>query len=594
MARPLAAGYLSDPGLLAVANGRGENYWDVYLSEIAEQMGLPVQRISLAALGDAQTLAAYSALLLGEAPTDRLAPLAGILEQWVRAGGVLVGMGTTGLDQLFGVRCQGTTLQPAGPFSQAASFALHAHPLTAGLGSPLQPEQPLLIFAPVREVQCTEADELGRLHTPDGGDRGLAAVTVRPLGAGLALYFSFSVAQTVWVLHKGQPVLGDRDGDGYWRASDLVAIGANSQYVQYADELVWLIRNALVHTGQPLISPLPPKDGAIADLLCFWGGDDEAASNGLQRVASDFLHDLGLPYHINAMARNGAFGLSTADAAAIRANGHEISLHYNFRDGFSHPGPFGKDDVLAQYAAFRRHFGFDPVCTVNHCTHWTGWVEPAEWLHEAGGRADNTFIHQQSPPGNPVNAVGFSFGSAFPHYFYRDHRGGNERFDFLEEPIVAYEVGYTRDGTDFPLLHRILDHAARYHLTLNMFYHPVYVAEWPTCRQAIKELLRYLEERRLAAVHLGNDALWRWWDARHRSTLQDVVRETDSLRCTVDCAAAEGLVVQLPLPTAGDVAVMIDGQPVPVTVREEFGRALAHVVVPSGHHALRALIPPDC
>lgn len=293
-----------------------------------------------------------------------------------------------------------------------------------------------------------------------------------------------------------------------------------------------------------------------------------------------------LPYHVNAMPREGAFGLSVEDAAAIRANGHEVSLHYNFRDGFAHPGPFRREDVMAQFAAFRRRFGFEPVCTVNHCVHWTGWAEPAEWMRDAGGRADNSFTHKRFPPSNPVNSFGFSFGSAFPHYFYRDHRGGNARLDFLEQPIVAYEVGYTREGTDFPRLHRILDHAARYHLTLNTFYHPVYVAEWPTCRLAIKELLRYLDERRIAAVHLGNDALWRWWDARHRSTIGDAVREDGRLRCAVDCAAPGGLIVKLPAPGRGEVAAELDGKPVAARVREELGRPWAHVVVPQGAHRL--------
>jgi hypothetical protein len=591
MARPIAAGYLCDAGLHAAANERGENYWDIYLGEIAEQMGLPAQPVSLADLGDAGTLARYSALLLGEVPAELVAPLAGNLERWVRAGGVLLGLGTPGLDGLFGVRCEGTLPQPAGPFSQSAGLALRDHPLTAGLGSPLQPDQRLLIYAPVREMRCVEAVELGRLYALNGSDRGLAAIAVRTLGAGLAVSFGFGVAHTIWVLHKGQPVVGDRDGDGYWRTSDLSAIGANSQYVQYADELLWLIQNAIAPTGQPFISPLPPKDGGVPDLLCFWGGDDEAATNGLQRVASDFLHDLGLPYHINAMARDGAFGLSPEDAAAIQANGHEVSLHYNFRDGFRHPGPFRREDVLAQFAAFRQHFGFDPVCTVNHCTHWTGWSEPAEWMYEAGGRADNSFIHQQSPPGNPVNRVGFSFGSAFPHYFYRDAAGGNARFDFLEEPIVAYEVGYTRDGTDFPRLHQILDHAACYHLTLNMFYHPVYVAEWPTCQLAIKELLRYLDARQISAVHLGNDALRHWWDARHRSTLSAFVQEAGRLQGAVECAAPGGMIVQFPLPAPGGLAVAIDGQPVPATIRQEFGRTWAAGVVPLGRHDLTATVP---
>src|SRR5262249_54773632 len=161
-----------------------------------------------------------------------------------------------------------------------------------------------------------------------------------------------------------------------------------------------------------------PLGDRVPDLLCYWGGDDEAATNGLQRVASDFLRAQGLPYHVNAMAKDGVFGLSPADAAAIRANGHEVSLHYNFRDGFSHPYAFTRTDVLHQAEGFRRTFGHDPVCTVNHYTHWAGGAEPAEWLREAGGRADNSFIHQGSPPLNPVNLYGFAFGTAYPHYFY--------------------------------------------------------------------------------------------------------------------------------------------------------------------------------
>jgi hypothetical protein len=326
--------------------------------------------------------------------------------------------------------------------------------------------------------------------------------------------------------------------------------------------------------------------------LCYWGGDDEAATNGLQRAASDFLRSRGLPYHINAMAVDGRFGLSPSDAAAIQANGHELSLHYNFHDGVDHPYAFSESDVVVQTDAFRRNFGLDPICTVNHFVHWIGWHEPATWFSRAGVRADNSFLHQPYPPVNPVNRLGFAFGTAFPHYFYANQRGENQRIDFLEEPITGYALGYTRDGTDYPRLHQALDRAARDELTLNLFYHPVYIAEWPTCRQAIDEGLRYLAERNLDAVHLGNDALWRWWDARHRSSIDAALADGQAIRFRARCAFPDGMIVKIPVEQPALGEVLVDGEAVPHVVKTRADRYWAYAIVPAGEHEVVVALAP--
>ncbi len=581
MTSRIATAYLIDDTVRAAANAHGENYWDVYLAELFEQMGLRAEPINLRSLANPADLAFYSALVIGNLPEEhRSSTMRETLERWVEAGGLLLGLGTAGLDDLFGNRFRRLIPQPDGPFSLAARFTLRDHPLTADLRSPLAPDQPLLAFSPVREVVPERSTALARIvdETGDGG----AAITIRSVKRGLAFYTAFSVAQTVWVLHKGRPLTVDRDGDGFLRTSDLIVIGESSILVQYADELLWLIQNVLGRTRQPFVHQIPPLGDQIPDLLCFWGGDDEAATNGLQLRASNFLRERNLPYHINVMAKEGQFGLSREDCRAILANGHEISLHYNFRDGFQHPYAFTREDVLAQAAAFRETYGLEPVCTVNHCTHWSGWDEPAEWYREAGGRADNSFIHKKSPPGNPVNLLGFSFGTAYPHYFYRDHRGGNRRIDFLEEPITAYEVGYTRTATDFPRLHQALDHGARYHLTLNLFYHPVYVAEYPTCQQAIDEIRRYLAERGITAVHLGNDALWQWWEARHRCQVREVTSRGAELWFTAECAAPHGMIVKVPIGEAMVELATVDGEATTHVTRREFGQNWAFLVVPPG------------
>jgi hypothetical protein len=590
--RSLATAYLDDPDLRSTANSRGENYWDAYLAEIGEQLGLCAEPLPLAALADPAVLARYSALLVGEVPPDRTSDaMRATVRQWVEGGGILFGLGTTGWDALFGNRFQEAIPQPDGPFSLAAKFRLCEHALTADLGSPLQPDQPLLAFSPVRTLIPETSTALAVLS--DGAAAGSAVITVRSLGRGLALYTGFRLAQTIWVLHKGRPLTKDRDGDGYLRASDLIVIDENSVRVQYADELLWLLQSTLGRNRQPMLHQLPPVGEHVPDLLCFWGGDDEAASNGLQLRASRFLHERGLPYHINVMAKHGTFGLSPEDCRAILANGHEISLHYNFRDGYTHPHLFTREDVLAQAAAFRQAYGIQPVSTVNHCGHWSGWHEPAEWLSETGGRADNSFIHHRSPPDNPVNRLGFSFGTAYPHYFYRDAAGGNARIDFLEEPHTGYEVGYTRDGTDFPRLREMLDHAARYHLTLNTFYHPVYLAEYPTCQQAIDEMLRYLRERNIYALHMGSDALWRWWDARHRSRISDVLVDRTEVSFSADCRADTGMVVKLPLGEATVERAMAGDVAAPYVTRHEFGQDWAFLAIPAGEHHVRLTARAD-
>jgi len=50
----------------------------------------------------------------------------------------------------------------------------------------------------------------------------------------------------------------------------------------------------------------------------------------VQVSASDFMKSRGLPYHINLMPLNGRFAISRAEFRHMRANGHELSLHYNF------------------------------------------------------------------------------------------------------------------------------------------------------------------------------------------------------------------------------------------------------------------------
>ena len=485
----------------------------------------------------------------------------------------------------------GQVRQPGDRFTCAATFAVRSHALTQDIHSTLQPSQRLLIFSDVQKTMLAGSFELATLYDLHGQDTGCAAITGRQLEKGHVFYFAFGVPQTMWVLHQGRPVDRDYDGDGILRRSDAIVIRPNSIQVLYADEILFLLGNMIGTQPHPLVYQLPPtREGEIPDALFYWGGDDEGSASGIQLAASDWMRKHGLPYHINAMCRpDHTFGLSVADAEKIRANGHEIALHFDFLTGFAPGASFTRDHVLAQAAAFRRHFGTGWTCSVNHVTCWTGWAEPAKWIREAGGKADNTFVHAGSPPVNPVNLFGFSFGTAFPFWFYDDWQGGNQRIDFLEEPMVAYECGY-RDAnqTDFDNLRTAIDLATRYHLTMNMFYHPIYIAEYPACRQAIEEGLRYLEERQIRALHLGHDELYGWWKARSESRVSGVTVEGDRLTFKVQCGYAGGVIVTIPLGERTAESVMVEGvTSVPCLKNEwRFGQNWALAVVPPGENVV--------
>jgi len=592
-ALPLAVGIVWDEARRREANREKRNYWYSYIWEMLDRLGIKASRIAPSLLAKPERLERFGSIIAGDLDARQMtAGTEGALASWVRSGGILIGFAVEGLDGLFGIRPHMPVSQPEDEFAITGYFEFRRGTLTRGIHSHLQPEQRLVIISPVRPVIPEKCREVARFlrpgkSAPDDGararDTGLAVATVRRLGPGWAFYIGFDLAHTIWAIQQGRPVDADRDGDGYLRFGDAMVIGRNSLKVAYADQLALLLQTMLARRPVPMVHQLPAKDGAVPDALFYFGGDDECGE-GVQLSASNFMKSRGLPYHINLMPLQGRFAISRAEFRRIRANGHELSLHYNFMDGFSHPGPFTRKDVLKQSSLYQKAFGRRPICTVNHWCRWTGWAEPAKWMLDAGGKADNSRINWPSPPLNPVNTLGFAFGTPFPFFFRDDWRGDNGRIAFVQEPIVAYEIGYQGEQTDFDMLHRAVDLAARYHMTMNMFYHPVYIHSSAACRGAIDELLRYLRARRLRAVFMGNDALWRWWWQRSRARIWAAQVSGGCLCFRARCRYAGGFVVRVPLGNARAKRCLASGKRTPFRVEREFGQKWLFLPLPPGEH----------
>jgi hypothetical protein len=623
--------YLYDAERHRAENAAGRCHWAAYTPLMLEVVGLTAQAVSPAEVAGGGWEAETAVLLL----TGPMGAGAERVERWVEGGGILVAWAQHGepaggrLDVLFGVRPVGIGLRQEGDFAVGGLIELDGHPLTEGVASPLAPGEPLLLFSDARALGVAGAEEVARLRSLEGNDAGGAAITARRVGRGWAFCFGFDLAKTVRVLHHGKPVERDEDGDGLLRMSEAVVIGEHSPRVPYADALLFLLRNMMARRSLPLVSPLPPLDGRPADVLFHYGGDDECTP-GMAVSASRWMREKGLPYHSNLMPVHGRFAVSPEEAKEMVEVGHEISLHFNFVHGFVSGAGFTEADVQEQVRQFQEAYGCRPICTVNHCCRWWGWVEPARWMAAAGVRADNSRIHRRSPPLNPVNEIGFGFGTGFPYWCCDDASGGDRRLEFLCVPITGYEIGYRSeisgtappedpDQQDLEQVERALEIAAHYHLTMNMFYHPVYIARSPACRAAIEALLAGIERRGLRAVHMGSDAVVEWWSARSRSGIEEWELEGELLRFRTRCARPGGMVVQVPvgaerlntergsralaaertaagagprgrhgesLEEVGGVArrVRVDGSEVSAELRWEFGQGWVWVVVPEGEH----------
>lgn len=94
----------------------------------------------------------------------------------------------------------------------------------------------------------------------------------------------------------------------------------------------------------------------------------------------------------------------------------------------------------------------------------------------------------------------------------------------------------------------------------------------------------YINYRQVSVIHMGNDELCHWWNARSQSHVRVVAETTGELTMEADCRHESGMMVKLGLSTAQPAAVTCDGETANFEIRWEFGRHWLFVIVPPGRH----------
>jgi hypothetical protein len=581
-----------DENLKNELNKNSKNYWDVYIQEISELLGVRGKVLSLKDLEQPETLKEITTLVIGRQTGTRLTAQAkNNLEEWVGTGGFLLGFGLKGMDKVFGIRSVSEFRQTPDDYAIAGYFDLRPHTITHEIHPFLFIEQKLLILSDIEIVDINGGTELARLYEINGQETTHPAIVWNAFGRGFTGYFAFDVCKTVWLLHQGKPTSHLPENRFHPRPPDMMVIGENSTKIPYADEICFILQNMIAQASQPFIYQLPPQNEKMADALLYWGGDEYTGPVELSLKSSDWMREQGLPYHINIQENHpitpDEFRHITAD------NGHEISLFYHTLE--SNGFKMTEAMYLKQSEDFEKKVGYRPGATVNSVTRWNHWAGAAKWMLKAGGKADNSFgsgkFQLEHPMANgPV--FGFAFGTPFPFYFYDDFKGENQKIEFMEQPIVCYEIGHRGSLLDHETdvsreVHFPLEMAIKYHMTLNMFYHPAYIARYPLCRKAILEILKYISDGGANVVHMGNDALAEWWEKRSQSTVENTRTENDTLVFDCDCRYKGGLVVKFLL-LRSFLEAAIDGRwPVPYEIRKEFAGNWLFILVPEGKHQLR-------
>ncbi|MBD3292017.1 MAG: hypothetical protein GF393_03775 [Armatimonadia bacterium] len=571
------------------ANRAGRNWWPAYYPEILARMGLPHDVIGPEHLS-AEGLAGYDVLLLpgNGGRAGKPAPPDGnstgspeAIADWVEAGGLLIGFATEGLDALFGIEVEDTLDHMGDEFTPSGCIRLCDEEWTLQLLPPHEQHSALPIIAPMRVAEAPECRELARLLSFFEQDLHRPAVTWREVGEGAACWWAFDLAECLWKVHQGRPVYEDFDGDGKLRTMDAVATRPWPAEIPYADLMLMTLRRIIAERGAVFLSQLPPTDeGSVPDALFHWGGDDEADPD-VSIPAAKFMAVLDLPYHINIMPNPpGTHPLPREDFERLGELGCERSIHFNFITHSEHPFAFTKADLARQLEDYLAAYGEMPVCTVFHWVSWTGWAEPARWLSELGLRGDNNRIHWRYPPVNPTNRVAFAFGTAWPFHYLDAWRHKNARIDFVSLPICGYEVGHFAGRFEPSQLHRAIELAGRWGLTMSLFIHPVRLTE-DAPRQAVQEALRHIDRLGLRAMHLGTDALCEWWHERDCSVVECVEVGERQTRVTIRAESERGCVVEMR--ARGDAPeVTVDGESVDPCVRERCGDRWLAVGLPEG------------
>lgn len=168
--------YVYDKNLQGRINRSEKNYWDTYLREISGQLGLKGERLSFRELEGKRYLSKITTLIIGwQSGVELNSTVKDNLREWVNKGGMLIGFGVKGLDELFGIKPFSYIKQSSNDYTISCYLDFVSHRLTQDIHSSLSPQQKLLIFSDIQLVSTLLGKDFRKmgLHLSNLGLEGI-------------------------------------------------------------------------------------------------------------------------------------------------------------------------------------------------------------------------------------------------------------------------------------------------------------------------------------------------------------------------------------------------------------------------------------
>jgi hypothetical protein len=498
-----------------------------------------------------------------------------------------------------------TAFLPDPEFAALFGFTVTFRSLLGGalrLQRPGFTEEPMQFHGPLR-VLTPPADATMIAAAEPGGEPALVRVT---RGAGSATFFLYDLPLSVLLTRQGDPMRAHLHAAGVWhghRAADLFVghLDRGRAHLPQADLQCHLLRELLAEcVGAPPAPEAPPLPflwyfPGLAPTVCLLTSDDDWSTReqfeALRVAARE--HGAGITFYLVPGPPDGSAETTVTPEykAALEAEGHTLSLH-----PVHHP-PYDltwRETVARQVAWFRARFGEGPSASVrNHCVTWSGYVQGARWLQEAGFRCDGNAF-SVPPAGEQYQA-----GAGLPAR-YADLDGEVLEIyqvpaQFSDETTLAaggfsFSLSLSEDEAVRMISARLRENAEAHHSMLGFNAHPVSFATYsgPMWRRV------FAEANRLRIPILSLDGFMGFWEARAAVTLSAAEPFPGGWRWVLRTpVAVEGLTLLVPMATeSAEVEkrkyVTVDGQPCVTKEFAAFGRG--YVAVPlnatAGEHTV--------
>jgi len=504
----------------------------LYTCEILRHAGLPFEYVPAGQITERLKAPRKLLLLVGSQQLPESA--ADAICAAVQSGSALVAVGApAGLDDLFGVRPAESGIQPSieptGPFegySGTFGFSLlrdvgegylrrsGAHRVTERLDPPLH------IFGAAAVTAQAGTEALADILDVHQAPLGLAGITIRRLGSGLAMLIAPDIAASVSAMQQGRFI--DRDAlpapdgsaplnDGILKAEDGLVLdwhfdrqyadqmGCAAFLTPQADRLRELLIRSLIWAAEQTGCVLPmlwyhPEGRPATAMLSL---DSDLSGPAEARHSLELLERLKVPACWCVMPP----GYPRPTYEAIKAQGHEIALHFDAQRVEDPQAAWSRQTLRRQYEWLTDAARLDRITSnKNHYTRWQGRLEFFEWLAELGIEVD------QSKGPSKRGTLGFPFGSCHP---WRPIRDDGSLIDVLEIPLPTQDVPITARPESLRLwLQASLEVGGVMHL----LFHPYHLTKEPVSR-ALAEIVE--AARQSGLVWQRSDEINAWHRARY-------------------------------------------------------------------------------